>query len=187
MRDISLHILDLIENSLRAGATIVSVNIARDSQKGTLNVSVEDNGSGFSVSPDEAVDPFYTTKSGKRTGLGLSLFAAAAERAAGKLEITRSRLGGACVAATMALSHVDRSPMGDLASTLSSVVCTNPQLDLRFKFSAGDREFALRVVEVVKEVPESENCGLTAARKVLDRIRSGLAQFESRGITLESI
>ena len=178
MRDISLHVLDLIENSIRVGATRVSVTVAEDPEQDLLEITVEDNGPGLDVATDTAADPFYTTKAGKRTGLGLSLFRAAAERAEGELTISRSPLGGALVRATMWLSHIDRSPMGDLAATFSSVVLTNPQIDLTCTFRVGDRECVVRASDVATELPAGERGGLAVARKVRDRIRSGLSELE---------
>ena len=80
MREIALHILDLIENALRAQATVVAVTVEAVPEQDRLRIVVEDNGTGLKVSADAALDPFYTTKRGKRTGLGLSLFRAAASR-----------------------------------------------------------------------------------------------------------
>ena len=137
MRDLSLHVLDLVENSIRAGATVVAITVEASRAKDTLTLSIDDNGPGFSVAADVASDPFYTTKTGKRTGLGLSLFRAAVERADGTLEIAASPLGGAMVSAKMRLSHVDRSPLGDLANTVAAIVATNPDLDLRVMLGDG--------------------------------------------------
>ncbi|HNT89402.1 MAG TPA: ATP-binding protein, partial [Candidatus Hydrogenedentes bacterium] len=72
MRELSLHILDLMENATRAGATVVYVGITENVAQDTLEIVVEDNGPGLPASSDAALDPFYTTKGGKRTGLGLS-------------------------------------------------------------------------------------------------------------------
>ena len=74
MRELSLHILDLVENSVRAGASVIFIGITVDSVRDLLEISVEDNGPGFGVPVEMAFDPFYTTKEGKKTGLGLSLF-----------------------------------------------------------------------------------------------------------------
>ena len=175
MRDLSLHVLDLIENSIRAEASVIAVTVVQDCEKDLLKIIVEDNGPGLSVSSDVALDPFFTTKEGKRVGLGLSLFRGAAERAGGTLTLAQSPLGGLAVTATMQLAHVDRSPLGDLAATFSSVVCTNPQLDLRCRFCNGKQEWVVRAPDVAKELPPNERCGLAVARRVSERIRAGLA------------
>ena len=193
MRDLSLHLLDVMENSIRAEATVISVTIEQDPAKDKLRVVVEDNGPGLAVAAEQALDPFYTTKAGKRTGLGLSLFQGAAERAGGRMTVGRSPLGGVLVAACMRLSHVDRSPMGDLAATLSSVVCTNPEVDLwcrlvRYADEIPDsqaapkgrvaREWVVRSSEVEKELPLGERYGLAVARRLAEKVREGMASVE---------
>ena len=174
MRDLSLHILDLIENSIRAEATMIAVTVAENRAKDTMEVAIEDNGAGLSVAPEEATDPFYTTKKGKKTGLGLALCRAAAERAAGRLFIGKSPLGGVAVKAIMQLSHVDRSPLGDLAATLSSVVCTNPGIELWCRLVVDRQECMVRVTEVDKEFPIGERGGLAIARRLSEKIKEGI-------------
>ena len=175
MRELSLHILDLIENSIRADASIISVTVAERPDEDLLEILVEDNGSGFTVAPDQAMNPFYTTKNGKRTGLGLSLFRAATEQAGGAMTIERSSLGGVAVRVRMHLNNIDRKPLGDLAATLSSIVCTNPHLDLWCRLVTPEGECLVRVSDVAKELRSNERCGLAIARKVSEKIRNGLA------------
>jgi hypothetical protein len=175
VRDLSLHILDLVENSIRAGASAVAVTIDADRSRDVLRIVVEDNGPGFPTAASQVVDPFFTTK-GKKTGLGLSLFAATAERAGGQMVLGASPLGGAIVAATMALSHVDRPPMGDLAATIASVACTNPQLDLRVTL-VGSERFMIGPGELIAKprIPDSGSEGFdpTAAARIADLVRAG--------------
>jgi hypothetical protein len=179
MRDLSLHVLDLIENAIRAEASVIVVSIAEHPEKDLLEIAVEDNGRGLTVPAEVVTDPFFTTKNGKRTGLGLSLFRAAAERAGGTLTLARSGLGGLAVNATMQLSHIDRSPLGDVAATLSSVVCTNPNLDLRCRFAVSGRECVVRVLDVEKELPVGERRGLAVARLFSEKVRNGLQPLSS--------
>ena len=178
MRELSLHILDLIENSVRAGASLILMTITENAATDLLKIVVEDDGPGLSVPPETALDPFYSTKSGKRTGLGLSLLRATAEQAGGGLALRQSTLGGLAVEATMKLSHIDRVPMGDIAATVSSVVCTNPELDLWCRFGVGDQECTVRVSEVAKELPIGKRCGLTVARRVSESIEAGLEALD---------
>jgi anti-sigma regulatory factor (Ser/Thr protein kinase) len=175
MRDLSLHILDLVENSIRAEATTVWVTVAEDEREDLLTIVVEDNGPGLNVPPEVALNPFYTTKEGKRVGLGLSLFQEAAEQAGGRLTLGRSKLGGLAVEAVMKLRHIDRPPLGDVAAVISAVVCTNPNLNLGCTLRAGDQENTTRVSDTVREFCDDPCCGLLAARKVSERIKRALA------------
>ncbi|MBM4033592.1 MAG: sensor histidine kinase [Planctomycetes bacterium] len=193
MRDLSLHLLDLMENSIRAEATVISVTIEQDRARDLLRIVVEDNGPGLPVAAEQALDPFYTTKAGKRTGLGLSLFQGAAERAGGRVTLGRSPLGGLAVTACMRLSHLDRSPLGDIAASLSSVACTNPEIDLwcRLVHHANEtpdstpqipdsaiREWVVRSSEVEEGLPFGQRCGLAVARRLAEKVREGMAAVE---------
>lgn len=179
MRELSLHILDLIENSIRANASVVALTVAENPDQDRLDIVVEDNGCGFSKPAEEAVDPFYTTKNGKKTGLGLSLFRGAAEQAGGSLTIGPSPLGGVAVKATMQLSHIDRMPLGDIAATVSSVVCTNPHLDVWCHLVSSQGEATVRVSDIAREHGIDQRCGLAIARLVSEKVRAGSAALRA--------
>ena len=178
MTDLSLHILDLIENSIRAKATLIVITVAEDPDEDTMTIALEDDGPGLNIPPDTAMDPFYTTKDGKRIGLGLSLFRCAVEQAGGRLSLSRSEFGGLAVEATMCLSHVDRSPLGDIAATVSSVVCTNPEIDVWCRLRVGGRESSVRASEEAKAIPVHDRVGLSVARRVDERIKAAIATVE---------
>jgi hypothetical protein len=155
MHDLSLYLLDILENSVRAGATTIVVGIAADRRADTLTITVEDDGPGLPVTPDEALDPFFTTKKGKKTGLGLSLFRQAAEGAGGGLSVGRSEdLGGVAVRAWMSLANVDRPPLGDVATTMAMMAVTNPQVDLAIEVSDGGERLRLRGEELPQHLPD---------------------------------
>jgi anti-sigma regulatory factor (Ser/Thr protein kinase) len=175
MRDLSLHVLDLMENSIRAGASVVSVRVRQDSARNRLRIVVADNGPGLAVPAAVAADPFFTTKRGKRTGLGLSLFAASAERAGGKLTLRKSRLGGLSVEATMQLDHVDRAPLGDLATTLATVAAANPGLEIRCLLSAGKRRRKVRFNRQNRAFAAAGPDGLSRASALAETVREGIA------------
>jgi anti-sigma regulatory factor (Ser/Thr protein kinase) len=176
MRELSLHVLDLMENSIRAGASVVSVAVQQDSARNRLRLVVADNGPGLAVPAKVAADPFFTTKRGKRTGLGLSLFAAAAEGAAGKLTLRKSRLGGLSVEATMQLDHVDRAPLGDLATTLAAVAAANPELEIRCRLSAGKHRWEARFRRRSRTSSKSGPDGLSRAAALAEAVRKGIEQ-----------
>jgi hypothetical protein len=186
LRELALHILDLIENAITAGASVVAVEIAEEPEWNLMRITVEDNGPGLRVPADQVMDPFYTTKDGKKTGLGLSLFRFRIEQAGGELALERSLLGGLAVRASLRLTHVDRNPLGDLASTLSSVVASNPDIELRCRLKAGEREQMILSGEISRELVLQGNRGsagiavhrLSVARKVYQQIKEGLEALE---------
>jgi anti-sigma regulatory factor (Ser/Thr protein kinase) len=175
LRELSLHILDLVENSIRAGAHVVAVSLEEEPAQDIVSICVEDNGPGLSVPSDTAVDPFFTTKEGKKTGLGLSLLKFRAEQAGGTFRLERSSLGGVAVRVRMPLSSVDRSPLGDLAGTLASVVCTSPGIELRSRLCVADREWLVSTADIARALPAGEHSGIVLARRLRERITEGLA------------
>jgi signal transduction histidine kinase len=155
MHDLSLYLLDILENSVRAGATVIAVSVTADRGADRLSMTVEDDGPGLPVTPEQALDPFYTTKAHKKTGLGLSLFRQAAEAAGGSLSVGRSQtLGGVAVRAEMSLSNVDRPPLGDVATSLLTMVATNPAIDFRIALDDGDEHLSLGGGELLSRLPE---------------------------------
>ncbi len=129
MHDLSLYLLELLENSIRAGAQQVEIGLLMDEQANELRLTVDDDGQGLSASPDRVLDPFFTTKADKKTGLGLSLLKADAQAAGGDLLIGASpTLGGTRVETHMDLDHVDRIPVGDMGSTITVTAFTNPEV-----------------------------------------------------------
>lgn len=155
MHDLSLYLLDILENSVRAGATTIVVGVAADRLADTLTISVEDDGPGLPVTPDEALDPFFTTKKGKKTGLGLSLFRQAAEAAGGGLSVSRSEdLGGVAVQAWMDLANVDRPPLGDVATTIAMMVVTNPEVAFTVDVVDGDERLRLQGEQLPQRLPD---------------------------------
>lgn len=142
MREISLHILDIAENSVKAGATSVEIAVDVDRQGDRLRVSVRDDGRGM---PEQmaavAADPFVTTRTERRVGLGLPLLAAACERTGGSLQVRSQPGDGTDVEAVFGLSNVDRAPMGALAETVTNIAVGNPDVRVALKFSSAGALF----------------------------------------------
>ena len=138
MRDLSLHILDVVENSIRADARRVEILVEEDEAADLLRLEITDDGNGMDQSMlEQATEPFVTSKAGKRIGLGLPLLAQAAREAEGKLVVS-SELGvGTRIVATFRHSHPDRKPLGDIASTLGTLVGGHPGIDFRYEHRIG--------------------------------------------------
>ena len=166
MREVALHILDLLENSIRAEASVIELTLEFDTKQDRLRIAIEDNGHGLKITPEEALNPFRTTKAGKKTGLGLSLFKAAAEQTGGSLKLSRPANGGVRVDVEMGLHHVDRNPLGDLAGTLAGMIWTNPGIDFRVTVRIDGRETFLSVRDLAAQSGDGEPDGLALARQV---------------------
>ncbi|MCE5198199.1 MAG: ATP-binding protein [Armatimonadota bacterium] len=142
MRELSMHILDLAQNSIAAGASRLEIEVAADTNADRLVISLQDNGRG--MAPDfvsRVKDPFVTTRTTRRVGLGIPMFDAAARACDGRLAIQSSPGKGTYLAATFKLSHIDRAPLGDIASTIVTIIAVNPDLHLRYTQRVDDKAF----------------------------------------------
>ena len=134
MEDLSLHILDIVENSTRAGATLVEIKITEDTGKDHLQIVIKDNGSGMDREMVKRVrDPFTTTRTTRRVGLGISMLEQAAQETGGDLLITSEPGRGTEVKATFQASHIDRKPLGDMGSSMISLIAGNPSVDFIYE------------------------------------------------------
>ena len=133
LRELSLHVLDLVENSLNAGASLVRILVAEDTPSDRLTIQVVDNGRGMdSEMLSRATDPFFTTRTTRRVGLGLPFLKQAAEMCNGTF-VMDSALGvGTTVTAIFQQSHIDRMPLGDVGGTLLTLIIGNPQVDFEY-------------------------------------------------------
>ena len=133
MRELALHVLDILQNTVEAGATRVTLTIHEDSPADRLTITVMDNGRGMAAETVARVtDPFYTTRTTRHVGLGLPLYAMAAEQAGGRLHITSEPGIGTTVRAEFQLSHPDRQPLGDMPSTLLAFLLSKRAPGLRY-------------------------------------------------------
>jgi hypothetical protein len=155
MLELAAHILDIAENSVRAGAELIEIDIDEDTTKDSLSIEIIDDGQG--MKPEEmkkALDPFYTTKTVRRVGLGIPLLAAAAQRSGGDLKLESKEGQGTIIKATFGLSHVDRQPMGDIVSTLIILIAGNSSVDFFYKHSRNGRKFELDTRIIRNEIED---------------------------------
>ena len=127
MKDLSLHILDIAENSINAGAKRIVIRIVEDSEKDVYSVSVEDDGPGMDEKTlARADDPFFTSNRKKRFGLGIPLLKQAALECDGRFQIRSAPGEGTTIFASFRRSHIDRKPLGDIGSTMLALICGHP-------------------------------------------------------------
>jgi len=152
MRELSLHILDALENSLEAGATWVELTVEEDLAADWLTITIQDDGRGMSEGQLARIfDPFFTTRSTRHVGLGVPLFKAATERCNGSLTITSQPGKGTMLRAVFQHSHIDRAPLGDIVGTLMAVILSG-SCDLHYVHKVGGREFAFSTQDIRSEL-----------------------------------
>lgn len=160
MKDLSLHILDLVQNSITAQATHVVISIRLGTDKGMLEISVEDNGIGMDCELLKRVaDPFATTRTTRRIGLGIPLMKASAERAEGGLVIASEKGKGTRIDASFKIDNIDRPPLGDVAETVTNIIVSEPYRELVLVLENGSDTFRFDSRDIkgkLGEVPIAE-------------------------------
>ena len=180
MRELSLHILDIVENGITAGADCIRIKVVESRAEDLLTIIVSDNGRGIPAEKlDRLQDPFVTSRTTRRVGLGLSLLAAAAERCDGKMAVAAGAGGGTEVSATFGYSHIDRAPLGDMASTMTTLMMGNPQIDFVYRHIINDEDFILDTRELKKDLGVDSLEDPMVIHQLGQRIRAALTELAS--------
>jgi anti-sigma regulatory factor (Ser/Thr protein kinase) len=149
MEDLSLHILDIAENSIAAGARNVSIAIHEDIPRNLLSIEIADDGKGMSAEVAErAADPFYTTRTTRRIGLGLALLREAATAANGTMDIRSTPGSGTTIRATFRLGHIDRKPLGSMTETIIALLVTSADIDILYTHTRKGRTVVFDTKEI---------------------------------------
>jgi len=136
MKEIALHLLDLAENSISAHAKTVHIEVCEDFRANQLTARVEDDGDGMTDEVvRQVVDPFFTSRTERKVGLGIPLFKASAEACQGGMKIWSRPGAGTKVEANFQHSHIDRMPLGDLPSTFLMLLLAHPEVHWVFKYA----------------------------------------------------
>ena len=149
MKDLSMHIMDILQNSTRAGATEVTLEVLEDAAADTLTIRFIDNGCGMDAETvQKVINPFFTTRTTRKVGLGLPLLKQNTEQTGGSLDIQSEKGKGTTVTAVFGRSHLDRPPMGDLAGTVVLTASAYPDIRFIFHYHNGETDYVFDTVEV---------------------------------------
>ena len=149
MPEISLNILDVAENSTRAGASLVQITVDVQPNLDRLTVIIADDGCGMTKEQVERVtDPFYTSRTTRKVGLGVPFFKLAAESTGGSFSIESEPGKGTTVTAVFTLNHIDRMPLGDMTATIQTLIQGHPDTDFLYVYRCGEKEFSLDTREM---------------------------------------
>ena len=139
-----MNVLDVAENSTRAGASLVQIAVEADTVLDRLTIVIADDGCG--MTPEQVAqvtDPFYTSRTTRKVGLGVPFFKYAAESTGGSFTIQSEPGTGTTVTAVITLSHIDRMPLGDITSTIHTLVVYHPDTEFLYRYRYNDRSFVL--------------------------------------------
>lgn len=179
MRELSLHLIDIAENGIAAGADLIIIKLSERKKGNLLEVSIIDNGRGIpQYLLKQVVDPFFTTKTTRRIGLGLSLFKEAAARCDGKFSINSEEGKGTEVFASFKLDHIDLAPMGDIAGSITCLIMGNPGVDFLYVHEINGETFTLDTREIRKELDGVPINDPEVIRFIADMINGSLNMME---------
>lgn len=181
MDELALNILDIACNSVKAGAGTVTIDVAADTAADRLTIRIADDGKGMDPAFAATVtDPFTTTRTTRKVGMGIPLFKMAAEMSGGTFSLGSAPGKGTTVTATFTLSHVDRMPLGDLASTVTTLIGGAPgvQFVLNFSLDGAAYRFDTREVRaaVGDDLSDAETLGYIGdmIAENIDNIKKGV-------------
>lgn len=148
-----MHILDIVQNSISADASDIKIIIDENIKNNILEIKIIDDGRGMAKEETNlALDPFVTSRNTREVGLGLPLFAEAAESCNGQLKIESSPGKGTKIEAQFEYDHIDRAPLGDITETIISIISVNPELDLEYIHYVNNNKFYFSTLEIKKEL-----------------------------------
>lgn len=157
MTELSLNVLDVVQNSIRAKADFIRIRVEINSEQDRLAIAISDNGCGMTAEQiGKAEDPFYTTRTTRSVGLGVPFFKYAAEITGGEFRIDSKPGRGTEVLAVFVLSHIDRMPLGDMTGTIHALITLNTEIDFLYIYQVDEKSFTLdtrKFREILGDIP----------------------------------
>ncbi|MBQ6412403.1 MAG: sensor histidine kinase [Ruminococcus sp.] len=149
MRELSLNVMDVAQNSVRAEATLVRISVTESDKDDRLTIEIADDGCGMTQEQvQQVIDPFFTTRTTRKVGLGVPLFKLSAEQTGGSFDIQSEKGVGTTTTASYVKSHVDMTPLGDINSTVKILIQCNPQIDFVYTCTTDNGSFTLDTREL---------------------------------------
>lgn len=180
MKELSLHILDIVQNSITAKATRIDIKVAENPDKNQLTITITDNGSGMSPTAlKQATDPYYTSRQTRKVGLGLSLFKQAAEQCGGCFKIISDPETGTKIKVSMQYKHIDRQPMGDIAGVITLLASSNPDIYFRYEHKTPSGKYVFDTLKIMKVIENISIADPNILRFIREMIQENLRNINT--------
>jgi anti-sigma regulatory factor (Ser/Thr protein kinase) len=175
MKELAEHILDIANNSFRAKASLIEISITEDIENDLYTLEIKDNGSGIPADMVEKVcDPFYTSRTTRKVGLGLPLLKMNTEQAEGHFSLSSEVGAGTSVKAVFKHKHVDRPAIGDIEGVLSMLAATDPKIDVVYIHTNQSNDYIFDTREIKKELEDIPLTNPEVMRFIKEMIRENL-------------
>lgn len=180
MNDLSMHILDIVQNSISAGATRVTLTVDEAPGADLLTIVIGDNGKGMtSEQVSRLSDPFFTSRTTRKVGMGIPLLMDSARQSGGDVRIESEPGKGTEVTAVFGYSNIDRPPLGDVANALMLLVSSNPALDFLFTYRYNGEEYLFDTVDVREILGDNALKDLTIIRNLEEMIKDNMREIRN--------
>jgi len=174
MNELSLHILDICQNSIKAEAELITINIEEDVKNNFYKIVIADNGKGMDKKTlNEATHPLFTTRLTRKVGMGLPLFKMAAEKCNGSFIINSVLNEGTMISAIFEHNHIDRAPLGNIGQTLIVLALNEKKTDIYYEHLKSGRKYIFDTREmrkILNDIPFTDNAVI---KWIKDNIRNG--------------
>ncbi|MFA8450333.1 MAG: ATP-binding protein [Bacteroidales bacterium] len=178
MKDLSLHILDIVQNSTRAKAKLVEIYFVDSAKRNTIEIMIKDNGKGMNKETlDSVTDPYTTSRTTRKIGLGIPLLKQNVERCEGELSITSQENYGTILNANFKRDHIDRPPTGDLADTIALIFSGNPETNFIFTQITDNGEYTIKTTEIKEAIDGISIADPQVAKLMKEMIRENLLEI----------
>jgi len=180
MKEIALHIMDIAQNSIRAGASEIRITLSESVAVDSLTLTVSDNGRGMDPETlSKAADPWFTSRTTRKVGMGLPLLEMNASLSGGAMSIDSAPGKGTTVTATFIYSHVDRPPLGDVSGTVALLILSNPETNIIYTHLCDSTEWSISTGEIIKELGADAVTDLTIVRALREIINENVAEVRN--------
>lgn len=177
MNDLSMHIIDIMQNSISAGATRVELAVDEDVEKDVLAISVTDNGKGMTAEQVARLeDPFFTSRTTRKVGMGIPLLAQSARQSGGDVYVVSEPGKGTSVTASFGYSNIDRPPLGDFVNAFMLAVSSNPDIDFALTYRYCGSEYRFDTADVREVFGNSALENLTIVRNLEEMVKDNVAE-----------